>query len=107
MSQLLLRDALPELASELKSLLEQDDLAQLAEQVDLLRIIDRCRCDSKTCATFYTVPKPKGAWGAGHENIVLDVEEGLTVLDTLDGKIVCVEILDRVDIREKLLHQLP
>jgi hypothetical protein len=107
MSQSLLRNALPELAAELKSLLEKDDLAQLAGQVESLRIADRCRCDSKTCATFYTVPKPEGAWGAGHENIVLDVEEGLMVLDTLDGKIVCVEILDRVEIREKLLRQLP
>ncbi|MCA1617575.1 MAG: hypothetical protein LC729_04065 [Acidobacteria bacterium] len=107
MPQLLLRDALPELAAELKSLLEKDGLAQLAGQVESLRIVDRCRCDSKTCATFYTVPKPEGAWGAGHENVVLDVEEGLTVLDTLDGKIVCVEILDHAEVREKLLRQLP
>ncbi|HUQ31997.1 MAG TPA: hypothetical protein VM095_07750 [Pyrinomonadaceae bacterium] len=107
MSQPLLRDALPELSAELKSLLENDDLPQLAEQIESLRLVDHCRCDSKTCATFYTVPKPEGAWGAGHENIVLDVEEGLMVVDTLNGEIVCVEILDRADIREKLLRRLP
>ena len=107
MSQSLLQDALPELSTELKSLLENDGLAPLAEQIEFLRLVGRCRCDSKTCATFYTVPKPEGAWGAGHHNIVLDVEEGLMVVDTLDGKIVCVEILDRADIREKLLRRLP
>lgn len=107
MSQPLLRDSLPELSAELRSLLESDGLAHLTVQIESLRLVDRCRCDSKTCATFYTVPGPEGAWGAGHENFVLDVEEGLMMVDTLEGEIVCVEILDRVDIRERLLRRLP
>jgi hypothetical protein len=107
MAEPLLQEALPEFAGELKALLEKDGLNQLAGQVASLRIVDRCRCGEDSCASFYVVPKPKGAWGAGHENIVLDAEEGMLVLDTVEAKIVHVEILDRDEIREKLLRQVP
>lgn len=107
MSQPLLKQVLPEFAAELRTLLEKDDEIQLAEQVSNLRIVDRCRCEENSCATFYTFPKPKDAWGAGHENIVLDATEGLLVLDVVDRKIVCVEVLDRNDVREKLLNRMP
>lgn len=103
----LLQDDLPEFADELRALLEKDNLSRLAGQVGALRIFDRCRCEEMSCASFYTVPKPKGAWGAGHENIVLDAGEGLLVLDVVKGQIVYVEILDRGEIREKLLRQVP
>ena len=103
----LLQAVLPEFADELEALLEKDGLHGLVGQVTALRIVDRCRCGEDSCGGFYTVPKPKGAWGAGHENMVLDAEEGMLVLDTVGGKIVHVEILDRDEIREKLLRQIP
>src|SRR5215208_433254 len=101
MAEPLLGEVLPEFSDELRALLEKDELTQLAGQVASLRIVDRCRCGEESCASFYTVPKPEGAWGAGHENIVLDAEEGLLVLDVVKGQIVYVEILDRGEIREK------
>ena len=85
MAEPLLQEALPEFTDELRALLEKDELIQLVGQVASLRIVDRCRCGEESCASFYTTPKPGGAWGAGHENIVLDAEEGLLVLDTVAG----------------------
>jgi hypothetical protein len=106
MSHPLLQEAVPELAAELRTLLEKDE-PQLAQQVASLRIVDRCRCGEDSCATFYTVPQPKGAWGAGHENILLDAERGYLILDLVDRRIVCVEVLDRDEFRLKLLNLLP
>lgn len=103
----LLEDVLPELAGELRTLLEKSGEFQLAAQVPSLCIIDRCRCGDDFCATFYTAPKPKGAWEARHETIALDIENGYLNVDVNDGRIVCVEVLYRDDIRDKLLRQLP
>jgi hypothetical protein len=33
------------------------------------------------CATFYTLPKPKGYFGPSHRNAVLTPEEGMLILD--------------------------
>jgi hypothetical protein len=107
MSRPLLQRVIPELAAELRTLLEKENEPQLARQVGSLRIVDRCRCGEVSCATFYTVPKPKGAWGAGHENIPLDAERGYLILDLVDRKIVCVEVLDRDEFRHRLLSLLP
>ena len=107
MSHPLLQEVIPELATELRMLLENDDEPQLAQQVASLRIVDRCRCGEDSCATFFTLPQPKGAWGPGHENIPLDAERGYLILDLVDRKIVCVEVLDRDEFREKLLKLLP
>jgi hypothetical protein len=107
MSGPLLSEVIPELASELVTLLEEYGEPQLAEQVAGLRIVGRCRCGDDSCATFYTAPKPKGAWGAGHGNIRLDPDRGYLILDLVDRKIVCVEVLDRDEYRTKLLEVLP
>jgi len=103
---LTLRECLPELAAELESLLRNDNEMELAEQVQSLQIVDRCRCDSRSCATIYNVPKPNGAWRGNHRNVVLDTE-GLTVLDVLDERIVCIEMLDRDGITETIHRLLP
>jgi major membrane immunogen (membrane-anchored lipoprotein) len=107
MSRPLLQDVLPELAEELRTLLEKDGESQLAAQISSLHIVDRCRCGDDFCATFYTAPKPKGAYGAKHETIALDIEDGYLNVDVNDGKIVCVEVLYRDEIRDKLLRQMP
>ena len=103
----LLQEALPELTNEVTILLLKEEEPELAEQVCSLRLVDRCRCGDDFCATIYTVAKPKGAWGPGHENIVLAPTQGYLILDVLDRKITCIEVLDQDDIRDKLLQVLP
>ena len=104
-----LKNAIPELARELETLLQNESQPELAGQVSGLRVIDRCRCGDDFCATFYSVPKPSGAWGSlgQHQNLSLAPERGMIILDIVDGRIVCVEVLDRDDVRKNLLEALP
>jgi hypothetical protein len=102
MSAPLILDVLPELAQELEALLVKQSELQLAAQVRGLRIVDRCRCDDDFCATFYTVPRPNGSWGPGHRNVSLDCKHGMLILDVVDDKLTCVEVLYRDEIRQKL-----
>jgi hypothetical protein len=97
---LILREVLPGLASELEVLLRSDDESEL-------NVVDRCHCASESCATIYNVPKPEGAWGPTHRNIVLDVPEGMTVVDVLNEQVVCIEILDRDKITAQVLNLFP
>lgn len=101
----LLIDVLPELAQELEALLVQDGEPELAAQIRQASIVDRCRCGEDFCATFYTVPKPSGSWGAGHRNILLDCTRGMLILDVVRDRLKCVEVLDRDEIRQKL-HEI-
>jgi hypothetical protein len=103
----LVQEVLPELAEELRILLEEDSQPQLASQVSSIRIVDRCRCGDDFCATFYTAPKPKGAWGPGHETIALECGDGYLNIDVLDGRIVEVEVLYRDALRAKLHQAVP
>lgn len=105
--RLLLTDTLPAFAAELRQLLTEQGEPELAAQVSGLMIFDRCRCGDDFCATFYTQPKPKGSYGPGHRNVVLARDNGTLILDVVAGKIACVEILDRKDVREKLDAVLP
>ena len=103
----LLADAIPELAKELESLLVKTGESNLAAQVQQIQIVDRCRCGDDFCATFYAVPPPKGSWGVGHRNVSLDCETGMLILDVVDDKITCVEVIDREEIRQRLHELLP
>jgi hypothetical protein len=96
----LLKECFPDLANELRELLVNE--ADLAAGVDELRLIDKCRCGDDFCASFYTSPPPDGAWGEGHENIVLEPKEGMIVLDVVDRDIVMVEVLNRNDVKEAI-----
>src|SRR6266567_78733 len=82
---LLLKNALPELADELAQLLLAAGQRSLADQVPGLNIVDRCRCGDDFCASFYTLPKPDGSYGAGLDFIDLDAEDGMIILDVVDG----------------------
>jgi hypothetical protein len=104
-NQTLLSEALPSLANELHQLLEERGEPELAAQVPSLAILDRCGDDF--CATFYTQPKPHGAYGPGHRNVALTSDEGMLILDVVAGEITCVEVLDRKDVRRKLDKALP
>jgi hypothetical protein len=99
----LLTDVLPAFAAELEQLLIEQGEPELAAQVPQLAIHDRCSCgDDVCCGTFYTQPKPEGAYGPSHRNVVLAPDDGTIILDVVDGEIACVEVLDRPDVREKL-----
>jgi len=104
---LLLQDALPDLADELATLLRHNDELDLVEQVPLLRLVDRCRCGDDFCSTLYTAPKPEGAYGPNHESIPLNPSSGHLILDLVDRKIVCIEILFREDLRGRVLQLFP
>ncbi len=97
----------PSLAEELRDLLERKGDTGLAGQVAALAIVERCRCGDEFCATIYTQPPPKGTWGPDHGTIDLDADQGMILLDVVQGKIVEIEILNRDDIRKTLLAILP
>jgi hypothetical protein len=100
----LLSDTLPAFAAELRQLLVEKGEPGLAAQVPSLRIFERCDCGDDFCATFYTQAKPVGSFGPGHRNVRLFPDEGtLLILDVVAEEIACVEVLDRPDIREKLV----
>jgi hypothetical protein len=105
--RLLLTDTLPTFAAELRQLLIEKGEPELAAQVPGLMILDRCRRGDANCGTFYAEPKPEGSFGPGHRNVVLTPDEGTVILDVVAGQIACVEVLDRPDIREKLLGVFP
>ena len=106
-TRLLLTDVFPVFSTELRQLLVEQGESELAAQVPRLMICDRCRCGDDFCATIYTRPKPRGGFGPGHRNVRLMPSEGMLILDVLSGKIACVEILDRKDVREELDAVLP
>ena len=99
----LMKEVLPDLSNELKTLLEKESNFHLAESIDLLRIYEKCECDETSCASFYTVPKPNGAYGIEHESLMLDANEGLLILDLVENEIKFVEILNRPEIRKNLI----
>ena len=104
---MLLVDCLPEFSDELRSLSLEAGLPEVAEQVDQLQLVDRCRCGDDFCATFYTAAKPKGSYGPSHRNVELPAEQGMIILDLVDGRVHCVEVLYRDEIRQRLQDLFP
>lgn len=104
---MLLTGVLPVFADELERLLMEAGQMELAAQVKQLAIVDRCRCGDDFCASFYTQPKPEGAYGPGHRCMELEPAEGMLILDIVDGTIAQVEVLYRDEIRDKLLVAFP
>jgi hypothetical protein len=103
----LLRDVLPSFGDELQHLLVKQGEPELAAQVPELRIAGRCHCGDDFCATFYVRPKRSGPFGAGHRNVCLEPEQGMVILDVVNGKIECVEVLYRDHIREAIHAAIP
>jgi hypothetical protein len=79
----------------------------LAGQLGTLPLVDRCRCGDDFCATFYTAKGPTGAYGARHSNLVVESGEGMIILDLVQNRIHCVEVLYRPHVRKELLTILP
>ncbi len=100
-----LKDVFPEFANELRTLLS--DETDLAATVDDLELVDRCRCGDSFCSSIYTVTPPQGAWGIGHENIMLDAEKGMIILDVVNRKIGMIEVLNRDDVQKRIVELIP
>ena len=98
-------ECFPDFANELKDLLAGEP--DLAATVDGLQLVDKCRCGDDFCSSFYTLPPPNGAWGRGHENVVLEPQNGMIILDVIDRRIGMVEVLYRADVREVLEKLIP
>ena len=107
MNRPLLREVIPSLAEELTALLEQQGEQDLATQISELRLVDRCRCGDDFCATVYATRPPHGRWGSGHENVELNPKTGYLILDVVNRKITCIEVLYRDDIRQQVLALFP
>lgn len=97
-----LHERLPELARELEQNLNAEGENFLAGSIQTLRIHSACECSDITCGSFYTGPRPDGAFGPGHRNILLDPTKGMMILDVVDDVIRYVELIDRPDIQEAL-----
>lgn len=104
MSRFFLSNEFPELADELKDLLSEKP--EYIAQIDGLLVVDRCRCENESCSIMYTLDKPKGAWGQGHQSFALNSRD-IIILDSVNDVIAEIEILDRTEIREKLLQLIP
>ena len=96
-------EVFPNFHDELREYVEESPRPDLAGQIYSLKILSICECDDTGCATFYTAPKPDGAWGPHHYNVCLESERGLMVLDVLQENIVAVEILGRPDLKTILV----
>ncbi|WP_295700218.1 hypothetical protein [Lapillicoccus sp.] len=89
-------DRWPVLGGQLRDALVAEGEESLAAQMETLRVVARCGCGDDFCQSFYTAPKPDGAYGPGHRNVLLDPPwSGMLILDVVDGLIAYVEVLDR------------
>jgi len=93
----LLRERAPAFASELERTLREAGRPELADQVAGLRITALCECDVEGCASFSTVLPMKRWFRRGAL-----VPAGDLVVNTIDGEIAHVEVLDRPDVRAAL-----
>lgn len=86
----------PHLAAELVTALREEDENELADRVGTLRVLQQCNCADDFCQSFYTAPKPMGAYGPGHRNVGLSPSEpGYLILDVVQDAIMYFEVLYR------------
>ena len=97
MTGALLADVAPAFSAELEEGLRAIDRSDLAEQVPGLRIRQVCACEVEGCASFYTA-MPMKRWFRRGKQVPL----GELVVDTIDGQIVFVEVLERPDLKALL-----
>jgi hypothetical protein len=93
----LLRERAPGFAAELERLLREAGRPELAAEVPGLRVTAPCECSVEGCASFSTALPMKRWFRRGKL-----VPAGDVVVNTIDGEIVYVEVLDRPDLREAL-----
>ena len=98
-------EILPNIAKELEDVLFDMGEYKLAQTVDDLEVVDRCRCGDETCGTFYTVEKEM--WQDKPVKHLVPGCDGLYEVNVYNGDIVGVEILERDDVSEVLRKRLP
>lgn len=90
----LLATSAPAFAAELEEWLREIERPDLAEQVQSLQIREVCKCEVEGCASFYTAAPMRRWFRRGKQ-----VPVGELVVDTIDGEIVYVEVLNRPDLK--------
>ena len=95
-------EVLPEFARELEDLLQKQSQNALAAQVASAEIVERCVCHDDFCASFYTQPRPYGTYPLERETFDLDSENGMVLVDVVNGTIAHVEVLYRDDVKSTL-----
>jgi hypothetical protein len=93
----LLRERAPAFSAELEEALRSEGRPELADQVATLRITALCACEVEGCASFSTALPMKRWFRRGAL-----VPAGDLFVNTIDGEIVFVEVLDRPDVRAAL-----
>ena len=93
----LLRERAPAFSAELEEVLRSEGRPELADQVATLRITALCACEVEGCASFSTALPMKRWFRRGAL-----VPAGDLFVNTIDGEIVFVEVLDRPDVRAAL-----
>ena len=95
-----LAEVFPQLARDLKRALTDEGQIDLADQVDSLEIWSRCGCGDWFCASFYTASQE---WRGKQTVESVPVESSsVDVVDTLDKKIVFIEVLFNGEVSSKL-----
>lgn len=109
-----LKNALPEFCDEVRALMLRMDRSDLAGQLKELEIVYRCPCTNAGCASFKVsgsaLPDAFEAPGPRHStftpSINLNADRGkITVITDQLGRINAFEVLNRPDVRRKLMHR--
>lgn len=97
----LVREVFPELVTELVALLVEEGEQELAVRARDLRLVAGCGCGDYFCQSFYTEAHPQGEpYGPGHRCVCLCPAEGMLILDVVGGRIMYVEVIDRLPLRD-------
>jgi hypothetical protein len=92
----LVRERWPILAAQVAAAWRSADEPVLADLWHDARIVEQCGCRDDFCQSFYTEPRPEGAFGPGHRNVALNTPwPGYLILDVVGEKIMYVEVLYR------------
>ncbi|MBO1767208.1 hypothetical protein [Allobranchiibius sp. GilTou38] len=89
----------PQISREMEELLRADGHTALADQVTTLEFAQMCGCGDSFCDTFFTVPRPDGAWQPQRWTIDLEPSWAgyllIHVQQTSPERIIEVEVLYR------------
>ncbi|HEY7380097.1 MAG TPA: hypothetical protein VH572_02725 [Gaiella sp.] len=100
----LLTEVAPGFAAALEAGLREDGEIGLPEQVPALRIVALCGCNDDFCGSFYTAPSEERTTGKDLDTTPLNASTGnnIVAVDTTDGQIVYVEVIDDGALRAML-----
>ncbi len=107
-----LSEIAPEFADEILTALRDAGKPSIAKQVPDLQVVGRCKCTEETCATFFIGYCPSKRFFRSHEAepdppLHLKTPSGRFTVDLVNKKISCIELMDRPEIRQALLNNLP